>query len=78
MAWTSGTSPRAAPHRSHSLSLALIPFPCSLSLSPEALPPPQLTNDALPAVPSPLRRVPELRRDPLSLLTEQATRGSPR
>ena len=50
--------------------------PPALSLSPKALPPPQLTTDALPAVPSPLRRVPELRRDPLSLLTEQATRTS--
>ena len=53
-----------------SLSLALLLSSCSLSLSPEALPPPQLVTDALPAVPSPLRRAPELRRDPLYLLVE--------
>ena len=39
-AWTSGTSPRAAPHRSHSLSLALLLSPCSLSLTREPPPPP--------------------------------------
>ena len=69
---------RHAPPRSFSPLSRSPSSPGHLPLpAPEALPPPQLTTDALPAVPSPLSGVHELRHDPLHLLVEPRTSGRP-